>query len=126
MLERPSWREHPLTAKSGTERAWYVLLVPTAEEGHDVRSDVIRSLQNQTADFTVVIGYFKEDITEADILAAAKLDGRIRPMKVSAAAGDWTAMSDEFEAELIRLQAERSRKPSDTLCVPLPELIIRR
>jgi hypothetical protein len=126
ILERPTWQEHPLTERCGLDQAWYVLLVPTDREGQHVRSDVIRALRNQQADFTVVVGYFHDDTTAPDILAAAELDVRIRPLRVEAKAGDWEAMSAGLRAELLQLEAERGRKPHDSLCVPLPELIIRR
>ena len=126
MLDLPAWQEHPLSHRCGVDQAWYVLLVPTIREGQHVRSDVLRALRNQQADFTVVIGYFSEDPTEPDILAAAELDVRIRPLRIEAQAGDWERMSAELQAKLLQLEAERGRRPHDTLCVSLPELIIRR
>lgn len=103
-----------------------MLFVPTSEEGHEVESDIVRALKGQTADFTVVIGYFAGDLFEPSILSAAETDSRILPLEVEAQYCDWTAMTAAFALELERLQAERGKRASDCMYVALPDLIIRR
>ena len=82
VLVRPSWLQHPLSARLGNSPARYILCIPTFAEGHEVGSEVAKALLYEKATFKVIVGYFAQDPTEAEILKAASSDERIIPLRV--------------------------------------------
>jgi len=126
MIERADWRTHPFSERFSNQPAWYVLLVPTSWEGHQVKADLERAMAGQKADFSVLIGFLSNDPTASYIWEAAESDARIVPVPCAVDKPRWDVMKGDFDQALETLKAQRKREPTDVLLVSFPELIIHR
>lgn len=124
MLPPPDYLRHPFSSGTLASPAWYALLVPTQEEGHDVLSLLPQHLAKQTSDFTVFVGFAFDDSTKDKIYAASALDPRIVP--VSARSANTWDLELALEAALRVAEDNRDRSVTDAIFVPLPTLIIKR
>lgn len=124
MLPLPAWDQHPFSDFAGPMRAWYVLLVPTIQEGHEVLESLPRQLGAKRPGFTVIVACAKNDPTRSSIEKAAELEQNIIP--VFADDESLELLEEALTRRLRTLEEERGRKPTDALIVPLPLLEIRR
>jgi hypothetical protein len=124
MLPLPTWSEHPFSDFAGPTRAWYVLLVPTINEGREVLEVLPPRLATKHSEFTVLVACSKSDPTRSSIERAAEIEGRIIP--VVARSNSLEALEEALVDRLRELEKERGRKATDALIVPLPLLELRR
>lgn len=125
LLQPPAWSEYPLPKHVGNELAWYVLFVPTCEEGFKVRSELTRVLAQQKADFTVLVGFPDDDPTAEDIDAAARMDDRILPVRTGPPGSELDKIISKLNDKLLRIEEGRQRQASDVTIVSMSQLILR-
>jgi hypothetical protein len=122
MLPLPDFLEHPFGEISKREQPWYVLLIPTHEEGEDVRDIVPRLLEKHDERFTLIFAVHENDVTIPALKEAQRRDDRIEYVVVQGE--EVEALETALVNELLRQEAERGRKATDALVVPLTMLSV--
>ena len=124
MLPLPTWEQHPFSQSFGSVPAWYALLVPTIEEGHEVLEALPRLLAPQRRDFAILVAFSVDDSTRGCIEEAALLEPRIIPVIAGSNRPD--SLEVALTHRLSDLEQQRGQKVTDALIIPLPELQIKR